>query len=329
MDSKNMEKVIEVFKKRDNFLITAHVDPEGDSIGSQIAVHHILKGMGKDAVIANHDDVPDNLKFLPGAGLIKPGVPEGFRPDAVVILDCPVAERAGKIFESMDKEQFIVNIDHHVSNESFGDVNWVEPEASSVGEMVFHLIEKLGLGMKKDLATAIYTAIVTDTGMFNYDNTSPETHRIAGKLISAGVKPKVVRREIFEKKSVSEIRLLGKTLTTLKVEENGALAYMVLTREMRREEGVEDISTDEFINFPRSIRGVEVAVFFKEDADVQDKVNVNFRSAGKVDVNGVASRFGGGGHEQAAGCVLNCGLAEAQDKVLAEARKAIREAEQS
>lgn len=329
MDSKNMEKVIEAFKKRDNFLITAHVNPEGDSIGSQIAVHHILKKLGKNAVIVNHDDIPDNLKFLPGAELIMPEVPESFRPDTAIILDCPVVERTGKICDSIDKGQFMVNIDHHVSNESFGDVNWVESEASSVGEMIFHMIEKLGIGMEKDLAIAIYTAIVTDTGMFNYDNTSPETHRIAGELISAGVKPKMIHREIFERKSVSEIRLLGETLTTLQVEENGALAYMVLTGKMRGEEGVEDISTDEFINFPRSIKGVEVAVFFKEDADVQDKVNVNFRSAGKVNVNSVASRFGGGGHEQAAGCVLNCGLAEAQDKVLAEARKAIREAEQS
>ena len=325
MDNENMNRVIETFKEKDNFLITAHINPEGDSIGSQLAVCNILGKLGKKAVIADHDDVPDNLKFLPGSGLIAREIPEGFYPDTVIVLDCPVAERTGKIRGDIGKGQFIVNIDHHVSNGFFGDVNWVEPEASSVGEMVFHLAKKLGIEMEEDLAVVIYTAIVTDTGMFNYDNTSRETHRVAGELISAGVKPRWVHREIFERKSVSDIRLLGGALTTLQVEEDGRLAHMVLTRKMYAEEGAEKISTDEFINFPRSIKGVEVAVFFKEDIDVRDKVNVNFRSSGRVNVNVVASRFGGGGHCQAAGCVLGCGLQEAQDKVLAEAKKAIRE----
>jgi phosphoesterase RecJ-like protein len=326
MDSENMDRVIKTFKERDDFLITAHINPEGDSIGSQLAIHYILKKLGKNAVIANHDDVPENLKFLPGAGSIMSEVPKGFLPATVIILDCPVKERTGNICKEINEEQFIVNIDHHVSNGLFGDINWVESDASSVGEMIFHMIKKLGIGIEKNLAVVIYTAILTDTGMFNYDNTSPETHRVAGELISAGVRPKEIHREIFERKALSEIRLLGEALTTLQVEEGGKLAHMILTRKMYREEGVENISTDEFINFPRSIKGVEVAVFFKEDVNTRDKVNVNFRSSGKVNVNAVASRFGGGGHEQAAGCVLNCGLVEAQDKVLAEAKKAIQEA---
>ena len=205
MNNDGMDKVIEAFRNRDNFLITAHVNPEGDSIGSQLAVYYILKMLKKRTVMAVHDDVPENLKFLPGAELITRGAPEDFRPDTVIILDCPVRERIGRICDCIDEGQFIVNIDHHVSNESFGNVNWVDVEASSVGEMIFRLAEKMGIGIEKDPAAAFYTAIITDTGMFNYDNTSEETHRVAGKLIAAGVNPKVIHGEIFERKSVPEM----------------------------------------------------------------------------------------------------------------------------
>ncbi|RKY42660.1 MAG: bifunctional oligoribonuclease/PAP phosphatase NrnA [Candidatus Makaraimicrobium thalassicum] len=323
MDNDGVDKVIEAFRNRDNFLITAHVNPEGDSIGSQLAVYYILKRLGKRAVMADHDDVPENLKFLPGSESITREIPKDFRLDTVIVLDCPVRDRIGRISDCIDERPFIVNIDHHVSNGFFGNVNWVDREASSVGEMIFHLAEKMGIEIEKDPATALYTAIITDTGMFNYDNTSKETHRAAGELIAAGVNPKAVHAEIFEKKSISEIRLLGRALTTLQLEEGGALAHMSLTRKMYSEEGVDRVSTDEFINFPRSIKGVEVAVFFKEDGITREEINVSFRSSGRVNVNIVAAHFGGGGHALAAGCTLNCGLEEARDKVLGGIRKAL------
>lgn len=325
MDEAGMRTVAEVFRDRDDFLITSHVNPEGDSIGSQLAVFYMLKKLGKNAVMANHDPVPDNLKFLPGTELITRGLPGDLCPGTVIVLDCAVLERTGKICRRPLEGQFIVNIDHHVSNEFFGDVNWVEPGASSVGEVVFRLAGELGVELEKDVAEAIYTAIVTDTGMFNYDNTSRETHRVAGELIARGVDPKAMHGKIFEAKSLSEIRLLGKVLTTLRLEAGGALAHMSITRQMYREEGVDHVSTDEFINFPRSIKGVEVAVFFKEMDDTRKRVNVSFRSSGKVDVNVLASRFGGGGHAQAAGCVFNCGLEEARARVLSEVKRVFKE----
>jgi len=326
MNTNDMNKVAEVFRERNNFLIIAHVNPEGDSIGSQLTVCNMLKKMGKNAVMASHDGVPDNLKFLAGSGTIMREIPAGLQPDTVIVLDCPVKERVGKICERIDEGGFIVNIDHHVSNEFFGNINWVEPGASSVGEMVFFLARKLEVEVEKDMAEAIYTAIVTDTGMFNYDNTSSETHRVVGELIGGGLKPKEMHNAIFEGKSLTEIRLLGKALTTIQIASGGALAYMSLTIGMLQEEGVDSVSTDAFINFPRSIKGVEVAVFLKESASAGRKINVSFRSSGKVDVNSVASRFGGGGHARAAGCVLDCDLAEAQKKVLAEVKEALKAA---
>ncbi|NQT32783.1 MAG: bifunctional oligoribonuclease/PAP phosphatase NrnA [Candidatus Omnitrophica bacterium] len=324
MNYDEMKKVAEAFRERNNFLIMAHINPEGDSIGSQLAVRHILETLGKSVAIAGQDVVPENLKFLPGTQEITRDVPEDFHPETLIILDCPVLERVGRIRGAFDEEHFILNIDHHVSNEYFGDVNWVESDASSVGEMIFGLARELGIKIKEELAVSIYTAIVTDTGMFNYDNTSQRTHEVAGELISLGVNPRLMHGEIFEKKTIPEIKLLGKALTTLRMDGDEKIAYINLTREMYREEGIENISTDTFINFPRSIKGVEVALFFKENKERPLKINVSFRSSGGVDVNAVASCFGGGGHPRAAGCVLDMPLAEAQEKVLAEVRKALK-----
>ncbi len=321
MDEKSLNRVLEVFKEKDNFLITAHINPEGDSVGSQLAIHALLKKLGKRSAVVNHDEVPENLLFLPGSRSILREVPRDFKAEVLVVVDCPVKERTGRVHGLVEGEPFVVNIDHHVSNEFFGDVNWVEPEASSVGEMIFSLIKNLGITVDKDLATVIYAAIVTDTGMFNYDNTSSNTHKVAGELIASGVNPKTMHKEIFESKSTAEVRLLGRALTTLEVEHGGRLAQMTLTRDMYRQEGVDIISTDEFINFPRSIRGVEVAVFFKEGGD--SSVNVSFRSSGRVDVNVLASHFGGGGHAQASGCLIECTLSEAKEKVLSEVRKSL------
>ncbi|MEA3488926.1 MAG: bifunctional oligoribonuclease/PAP phosphatase NrnA [Candidatus Omnitrophota bacterium] len=323
MSNDGMDKVIEAFGTRDNFLITAHVNPEGDSIGSQLAVYRVLEKLGKKAVMVDHDKVPDNLKFLPGSELVAGEIPGGIPVNTAIVLDCPVAERAGSVYKNLEEAAFVINIDHHVSNEFFGDINWVEPDSSSVGEMIFNLTRELGIGMDKDMAAALYAAIVTDTGMFNYSNTSKETHLVAGELIGNGADPGKIHREIYEKKSVPDIRLLGMALTTLCVEADGRLAHMSLTRQMYREEGVERVSTDEFINFPRSIKGVEVAVFFKEIDDALKKINVSFRSSGTIDVNKIASRFGGGGHPQAAGCLFEGSLEGARVQVLAEVKKAL------
>jgi phosphoesterase RecJ-like protein len=322
MNKDSMAHVINAFRERDNFVVTSHVNPEGDSIGSQIAVYRILKKRGKKVVMVDHDEVPDNLRFLEYADSIMREIPGNFHPETFIVLDCPVRERAGHVSDHITERHMVINIDHHVSNEFFGNINWVEPDASSVGEMIYRMAFEAGVEMTKGFAEDIYTAILTDTGMFNYTNTSKTTHEIAGELLGAGVDPKEIHSKIFESKSPQQMRLLGRVLTTLQVE-GGKVAHITLTEKMYAEEGLESIPTDEFINFPRSVKGVEVAVFFKENVALKDRINVSFRSSGTVDVNMIASRFGGGGHAQASGCTLNCGLEEARGKVIEEVKRAI------
>jgi phosphoesterase RecJ-like protein len=324
MNDKALKEVAGLLRSKDNFLITAHVNPEGDSIGSQLSMFRILEKMGKKAVMVGNYNVPNNLKFLPGTKSILHEVPEDFHPDVVIILDCPTKERIGKVAEYLNDSQLIMNIDHHVSNEPFGDINWVESGSSSVGEMMYGIIKELDIELDRSIGMALYTAIVTDTGMFNYDNTSKRTHEIAAELIAGGINPKDMHGEIFENKSISQIRLLGKVLTTVKVEEEGRLAYMCITRQMYEAEGVKSVATDEFINYPRSIKGVDVAVFFKERVYEPDMIDISFRSSKKIDVDEIASRFGGGGHKRASGCLVKGGLEEVKEKVLGEIRKALK-----
>lgn len=325
MNFKEMENVIEEIRKRDNFLITSHMHPEGDSIGSQLALFNVLKKMGKNAVIVDQDKVPDNLKFLAGAQNVRFELPAGFNPATIIVLDCPVKERIGKVSNTFDEKLFIVNIDHHVSNEFFGDINWVEPRMSSAGEMMYYIIKKLGYEIDANSAQAIYSAIVTDTGMYNYDNTTRATHEIVGELIDAGANPSYIFKKIFENRNVHQVRLLGKVLSDIKLEEDGKLAYICLTRAMLEESGVKDITTDEFIGYPRSIKGVEVAVFFNEKGTDCETVNVSFRSNGDIDVNRIACAFGGGGHKKASGCLMKGSTPEIKEKILGAVKKAIRE----
>lgn len=324
MNNEGMSEVMDVLKKRDNFLITAHVNPEGDSIGSQLAMFFLLKKIGKKAVMVNHDMVPENLQFLPGSASVTMTLPDDFIPATAIVLDCPVMERAGAVTGHLSEIDEIVNVDHHISNEFFGDVNWVDPQASSVGEMMYRLIKKMGVEVDKDMALAIYAAMVTDTGMFSYDNTTGETHVVAADLMRIGVIPKIVHKEIFEKRSSFQVKLLGKALSTMELEEKGKIAHMCLTRRMLEDEGVKSVSTDEFINYPRSVKGVKVAVFFKESVENPGAINVSFRSTGDdINVDEIAGKFGGGGHQKASGCLIKGTLDEAREKVLAEVKKVL------
>lgn len=324
MNNDGMSEVMDVIRKGDNFLLAAHVNPEGDSIGSQLAMYHLLKKLGKNAVIVNHDRVPENLSFLPGAEDVKTELPEDLKPSIALILDCPVMIRVGAVIDHFDEVGMVVNIDHHISNEYYGDVNWVDAEASSAGEMIYRLAREMKIDVDRDMAEAVYAAVVTDTGMFSYDNTTDYTHVIAAELMRLGVSPKKMFSEIYEKRSAAQVKLLGKSLATLELEENGQLAHITLTRDMVRDEGVKGVSTDEFINYPRSVKGIKVAVFFKESVETVGIVNVSFRSTGDINVDEIASRFGGGGHQKASGCVIKEPLATAREMVLTEVRKILK-----
>lgn len=321
-----MKEVIKAIKNNKRFLITAHVNLEGDSLGSQLAMKELLIGMGKEAFILDNDPVPEHYRFLPKANEVSNKLDKAQDFDAAVVLDCPTMRRTGKVKDIIDKKaKVIINIDHHISNEKFGQINWVDPNASSAGEMVYRLFKEAGVKLTKEVALSLYIAILTDTGSFNYDNTSSVTHEIAGELLGYGLDPALVSESVYERRSVEDIRLLALVLDTLKLNKSGTIAYMEVTKDMIEKTGADIAKSEGLINYARSIDKVKVAVLFKEDLKEKNKINISFRSKGNgeiIDVNKVASRFGGGGHMKASGCIITGNLEEAKSKVLAEVEKA-------
>lgn len=319
-----MKEVIEAIRKHKKFLISAHVNLEGDSIGSQLAMKELLLSLGKEAVIVDADAIPEHYKFLPKAREVSNKIDKTIEFDAALILDCPTLKRIGKVRDLLSKDKFIINIDHHISNEKFGNANWVDPHASSAGEMVYRLFNEMGAPLTKETALSIYIAILTDTGSFNYDNTSSITHEIASELLGYGLDPAAVSEDVYERRSVADIKFLGLVLSGVRLNKAGDVAYLEINRSMLRELKMEASKSEGFVNYARSIDGVRIAIMFREDLKNEGKINVSFRSKGDVDVNTVAAHFGGGGHRKASGCVIEGTLAEAETKVLAKAEEVLR-----
>jgi phosphoesterase RecJ-like protein len=311
-----MQKVIDAIRRHKRFLVTAHVNPEGDSLCSQLAMKELLGILGKTAYIVNHDKVPEHYKFLPGADGISTDTARPADFDAVLVLDCPTMKRIGGVGKMIPKGAVIINIDHHISSEKFGDVNWVDPNASSTGEMVYRLFRELDVPLTREVALCLYIAILTDTGNFNYDNTSRLTHEIAGELLGYGLDPAMVSESVYERRTLEDIRFLGLVLSTLKVNRAGDVAWLEMTREMVDKTGADMSKSEGFINYARSIGGVKIAILFKEDMADRSRVSVSFRSKSGIDVNGIAAYFGGGGHTKASGCSLTGTLAEVEARVL-------------
>ena len=342
-------------KKFNKFLVSAHINPEGDSIGSQIAMASLLKRLGKGVVILNEGPVPHILQFMKGtedvmkempasfdtfdgaktppfkAGKqaplsINPEQPPVFKSgcvervdfEAAIILDCPDLTRVGNVVEHIAKGKSIINIDHHVSNENFGKYNWVDIERSSVGEMVFELFKEFKLKPDYDDAVAIYVAMMTDTGSFKYSNTTSMTHRVTAELIEAGVRPYEIYGRIYETNSIQNTRLLGEALQTLKVSDDGKIAWLWVTKEMLKKTKASLEGTEGIINFARSIESSEIAILFRETG-TENRVKVSFRSKGNIDVNKLAASFSGGGHATASGCTVFGKLEEVEKKVLIKA----------
>lgn len=324
-----MKKVIEAIKKHKRFLVTAHVNLEGDSLGSQLAMKELLLAMGKEAFILDSDPVPAHYRFLPGAGSVFTAADKPGDFDAAIVLDCPTLKRIGRVEDIIkDKARAVINIDHHISNEKFGDINWVDPNASSAGEMVYRLYKETGMKLTKEVALCLYIAILTDTGSFNYENTSSVTHEIAGELLGYGLEPAAVSESVYERRSLEDLELLRLVLATIKLNKDGTIAYLEVTRGMIDKAGADIAKSEDLINYARSVNKVRVAVLFKEDMKKKDRINVSFRSKsnGKtIDVNKIASFFGGGGHARASGCIITGTLAEAKKKVLAKVEEAIND----
>ena len=312
-----VKEIAETIKKYDNYIITSHINTEGDAIGSELALFYLVKQLGKGAVVVNSDSVPDRYRFLPGWDKViigDDGRAKGY--ENAIIVDCPTVKRSGRAAKSVLNSKIKINIDHHISNENFGDFNWVDPEASSCGEMIFKLYREMGLNINEEIATVLYVAMLTDTGSFRYDSTTCETHRIAGELIKLGVKPAKIAEKVYETKTLGDIELLSKALSTVKVTNDGKIAYLYVTKEMLDETDTAPDRTDGFVNFARAIEGSEISIFFRENIEDPQKVHVGFRSKGRINVNVLANKFGGGGHPKASGCLIVGNLDDVIKKIL-------------
>ncbi len=299
-------------------LIISHIIPDGDCIGSSLALGMGLSRKGISCHCVNGDQVPEMYRFLQGSEqFLLPGqVPEQL--DTLVLVDCSDPERTGPVLQQMmHKGRLVINIDHHVSNTMFGHLNLVEPRAAAAGELIYRILQELGVEVDAPIATALYTALVTDTGSFQYQNTTAETLRLAAELVDRGAQLSAIAHHIWESKPLSAMLLLKKVLPTLELAAGGRVAWVVLPKKVMDEVGACSEHCEGLVNYPRSIKGVELALFFREMEP--GTVKIGFRSKSYVDVNILASRFGGGGHRRAAGCVLEGQLDEVVDLVVSKA----------
>jgi phosphoesterase RecJ-like protein len=301
-------------------LLVLHVRPDGDSIGSALAMARALHKMGKEAEVVAPDVIPPNLAFVPGAeAAVGAGQTRGHF-DTALFLDCASLDRIGGATADLSRAGPVLNVDHHSSNQRYGEVNYIEPHAAACGEVTYDLIHDLGVALDPDIALGLYVAIVTDTGSFRYQSVTARTHRIAAELLEHGVKPAEVGRRIWDSRTVASVRLEAAALTTLTVE--GELAWMDVTPPMLASTGAAAYETEGLVNVPRSLEGVEVAVLFTDEG--AGEVRVSLRSTQRVDVSTIAVGLGGGGHARAAGCTLRMGLEEAHRAVLGAVRSALR-----
>ena len=316
------QEVAQVLLYEKRFLVTSHLNPDGDAMGSSLATFRILEKLGKDVTVFNKDGVPHNFKFLPDSAEMKTSL-EGLEPfDATIVLDCSELERTGI---DLPKEHLgrIVGIDHHLTAEPLGREYYLNPKASSIGEMLFDVINETSVELDEKLATQIYTSILTDTGSFHYSNTTPRALHVAAEMVAAGVSPWNVALEVYESQPIERISLLSKVLPTLELDPSGRYGTIVITRDMLESSGAEDEHIDGFINYPRGVQGVEVAVQFREVDP--EKFKVSFRSRGKINVASIAEKFGGGGHVNAAGCTLSGPLEQVREKIGQAVEQAIDE----
>ncbi|HTG02083.1 MAG TPA: bifunctional oligoribonuclease/PAP phosphatase NrnA [Nitrospirota bacterium] len=302
-------------------LISVHKNPDGDALGAQLALLLALEKIGKSATAHNLDPVPEIYRFLPHAHRIKTGpVVEG-RYDACIVLDAEPARTA--LFDLAVPAELLINIDHHITNPVVWPITWLDPDAAATGVMIYKLLQRLGVEMDRDIAMCLYTSIFTDTGSFRYSNTSPESMRIAADLLDAGADPWLVTENVYESLAFKRLRLLGSILAEMERTSDGRVAWVVVTDELYRATQTRAEDTDNFVNFVRSAKGVEVAVLFRQTGAAEYKISL--RSKGRVDLSGFARSLGGGGHKNAAGAVMKGSLEDVRSKVVGEVSRTVEQ----
>ena len=321
----SLKEVADCLRGGKKAVICGHAMPDGDSIGSVLAMSFLLQAIGVECYAVIADGVPAMYSFLPGANSFLRCIDLPEDCDLAVVLDCTDLNRLGDdLGKYIDRIPKVVNVDHHVSNQFFGQCNYVDATAAATGEIVHELVVLMGVPLSKDIAVNLYSAIVMDTGSFKFDNTTDKTHEAAAKLIRTGIDTGQINRNLFEKKELVHLKLLGYAMGQLETAAEGKVAWVTIPFEVMQEFGARDEHADGIINYPRTLDGVEVGMLFREVSP--GKFKVGFRSKSTVDVNLLAANFGGGGHPRASGCLLEGSRAEVEQKVVDMCIKFIQEA---
>jgi len=317
-----VDEICEQVLARETFLLTSHARPDGDSIGSQLAMAYALDALGKRVRLVNADPAPDHYREFPGLDRIEiaSAVPAGVDADAVIVMECSDLSRTGVAgFDG----RFIINIDHHVGNRMYGSLNWFDKSAAACGEMVFELIRSLQVPLSYEIATHIYLAILTDTGSFHHSNITPRTFDICRQAVEHGVNPATMARRVFDSNSFGKLKLIGALLDSMELIGGGRLAVLYMDDAMLAACGCTHNDTEGVINLPLTAREIQAVVFFK--ASSVGEIRVSMRSKYDVDVRLVANHFGGGGHKNAAGFTVSGPLETVRPEILKRLTRAIQE----
>lgn len=324
------KEIIRIVLEKGRFVLCTHYNPDGDALGSLLALADILERLGKEVLCFLEAAIPSAYRFLPGSGRVQTDIStvQDFMriagdDGALIALDCGDAQRLGKYSAELLACPPCLVIDHHHGNPGFGDYNWIGLNSAATGEMVFDLAQALGVTLSAEAAECLYVAISTDTGSFHYAGTSSHTFEVAAELVRCGADPAALANLLYNDSTLGRVRLLREVLATLEMYEKDRIAVIRVSQAMRDRTFTTMEDTEYFINFPRAIHSVRVAVFLKEIEP--GHVSVSLRAKGRCDVSKIAAQFGGGGHKNASGCtVRNASIDEVRDALLPELITGIR-----
>jgi bifunctional oligoribonuclease and PAP phosphatase NrnA len=308
-----VQQIADLIRRSDHFLVASHANPDGDAIGSTIALGYILSALGKDFCLYNPTGVPHQFDWLPLPGPMHTTL-AGAEGNWIFVLDCGTSSRVGPELHKVMGTRPIANVDHHLGNPNFGQFNWVDDSYAAVAAMIAELAEELDVPLTGPLAEAIYLGIVTDTGFFTFDNTDPRIMELAARLIRLGLKPGAINAKIRNQWTVSRFRLWGKSFATTEMFFGGQLAVACVTKDMMDRTGTTSADTEEIVNFLRRLRGTRAAAILREEPDGGFKFSL--RSTGADNVQAVAAQFGGGGHRNAAGGTIIDELSSAKMRLV-------------
>lgn len=309
---------IEQINESKNIYIVSHVQPDGDNIGSMLALWMALRNIKEKVFILKSDDIPSDFLFLPNVGMIR-DYNHDEEIDLLITLDASDEGRLGQNKTLLSKAKVVINIDHHISNNNFGRINIIDSNASATGELVYKLISKMNITIDKDIASCIYTAISSDTGSFMYDNTSAETHKIAAELLKVGIDKSSININLYQNRSMERTILFIKALETLNLYFENKVAIVKVTQDMVEKSNAKMEDTEGIVSFIREIAPVEIAIILKEFKE--EEIKVSMRSKRFIDVSQICASFGGGGHIRAAGCTINYPMPVAEELILNQLEK--------